>query len=135
MDCLFCKIAEGSIDAATLYEDDQLRVILDIGPASIGHALVIPKTHVASLLECPDDLLGAVYAAAARTGRKMEQVLHCDGVNVLANCRPGAGQTIDHFHVHVIPRYTNQPEKDGLHISQSEIPKPDFDQLVQLLSL
>lgn len=135
MDCLFCSIAAGDILSSTLYEDDQVRVILDISPATAGHTLILPKKHSASLLEADPETIAHVFDTAARLGRRMEEALGCDGVNILANCRSGAGQTIDHFHVHVIPRYADQPEKDSLQISQSEITKPDFEQLQQLLSL
>lgn len=135
MDCIFCKIAAGEIPSTTLYEDDQTRIILDINPAAAGHALILPKKHFRSLLEADEETLGHVFALAAKLGNRMEEALGCDGVNVIANCREGAGQTIDHFHVHVIPRYKNQPEKDALIISQSEIEKPDFEELQSLLSL
>lgn len=135
MDCLFCEIAAGNIPSTTLYEDDIVRVILDINPASFGHALILPKVHCASLLECPDEVRDHVYKTAAVLGRKMEEVLNCDGINVLANIRPGAGQTIDHFHVHLIPRYTDQPEKDSLTISQAPLENVPFEQIQEKLSL
>lgn len=135
MDCLFCSIAEGSIPSTTLYEDDLVRVILDINPAAAGHALVICKKHFPSLLEADEETRNAVFAAAARIGNKMESVLPCEGINVIANIREGAGQTIDHFHVHVIPRYPSQPEKDGLVISQEEISAPSAEELAKLLAL
>ena len=129
MDCIFCSIANGEIPSSTVYEDDQTRVILDINPAAAGHLLVLPKTHCTSLLECDDALLGHVMSVAKKAGNGLKEALACDGVNILANCYPTAGQSVPHFHVHVIPRYENQPEKDGLTISQVEIGKPDADAL------
>ena len=131
MDCIFCKIANGEIPSTTLYEDDDLRVIFDINPTSAGHALILPKEHAASLLEYPAEKLGHVFEIAQKVGKSMEKGLHADGVNILANCREAAGQSVDHFHVHVIPRYANQPEKDALVIETHEIPKPDFDALAK----
>ncbi|UNT95219.1 HIT family protein [Allobaculum mucilyticum] len=135
MSCLFCSIANGEIPSATIYEDEYLRVIFDINPASYGHALIIPKTHSASLLEADDETLEHVFKTARKLGNKMISELGAEGVNVIANCKEAAGQTIDHFHVHVIPRYTGQPEKDVLHISQDELEKPDFEALAVKLAL
>ena len=135
MDCIFCEIANGSIPGKTLYEDELVRVILDINPASAGHALIMPKKHAASLLECDPESRNRVFEVAAALGKAMEEKLNCDGINVLANIREGAGQTVDHFHVHLIPRYSNAPEKDGFSMSQKEIEKPDLDALCELLKL
>ncbi|WP_288875711.1 HIT family protein [uncultured Allobaculum sp.] len=134
MDCLFCSISQGEIPSSTLYEDEDVRVILDINPAALGHALVIPKTHVPSLLEADDALLAKVFSVARQVGNRQIEVLDADGVNIFANCREAAGQTIDHFHVHVVPRYAGSPEKDVLSISQGELEKPDFEALVEKLS-
>lgn len=128
-DCIFCKIAGGEIPSTTLYEDDQVRVIFDVNPASTGHALILPKKHYASLLEYPAEDLGAVFETAQKVGKAMEKGLKCDGVNILANCREAAGQTIDHFHVHVIPRYANTPEKDHLTIVSTPVENSDFEAL------
>ena len=135
MDCIFCEIANGNIPGKTLYEDELVRVILDINPASYCHALVIPKKHAKSLLECDAESRDRVFEVAAKLGRAMEEKLACDGINVLANIREGAGQTVDHFHVHLIPRYTNQPEKDGLCVKQEEIEKPDLDAICELIKI
>ncbi len=133
MDCIFCKIANGEIGSNTIYEDDDLRVIFDINPAAAGHALILPKEHAASLLEYPAEKLGHVFETAQKVGKAMEKELGADGVNILANCREAAGQSVDHFHVHVIPRYQDQPEKDGVIISFNPIEKPDFEALAAAL--
>ncbi len=133
MDCLFCKIAGGEIPSTTIYEDDDVRVILDISPAAHGHALILPKKHAASLLEADDAMIAKVYTIARDLGRRMISELGAEGVNVLANCKEAAGQTIDHFHVHVIPRYPDNADKDGLIISQNEIVKPDFEAIASAL--
>lgn len=111
--CIFCKIANGEIPSATLYEDEDLRVILDLGPASKGHALVLPKDHYANLYEIPDDLLCKAYAAAKKVGTRLSKGLGAVGFNVLQNNGEPAGQTVFHFHIHLIPRY----EGDGVNLS------------------
>jgi len=105
--CIFCKIANGEIPAATLYEDDSFRVILDLGPASKGHALVLPKEHAANLFELPDELAGKAILVAKKVGARLFEGLHCAGFNVVQNNGMAAGQTVFHFHMHLIPRYEN----------------------------
>lgn len=104
-DCIFCKIASGVISSATLYEDDKFRVILDLSPASKGHALILPKEHYADIYEIPVDLAGEAYKLAAKLAKKMTKALHCDGFNIIQNNKEAAGQTVFHFHMHLIPRY------------------------------
>lgn len=104
-DCIFCKIANGEIPSATIYEDEKFRVILDLGPASKGHALILPKEHYADIYEIPEDLAGEAYKLAAKMAKKLTQALHCDGFNVVQNNKEVAGQTVFHFHMHLIPRY------------------------------
>ena len=103
--CIFCKIAAGEIPSATIYEDDDFRVILDIEPASKGHALIIPKEHYASLYELPEELAAKVMGVAKKVITKMTDLLGCDGYNVLQNNGEMAGQTVFHYHMHLIPRY------------------------------
>ena len=112
-DCIFCKIANGEIPAATLYEDEDFRVILDLGPASKGHALILPKTHAANLYELPEELAGKAMILAKKMAVKLTDALHCDGLNVVQNNGEAAGQTVHHFHMHLIPRY----EGDGVGIT------------------
>ena len=103
--CIFCKIANGEIPSATLYEDDKFRVILDLGPASKGQALILPKAHYADIYEIPEDLAGEAYQLAAKMAKKMTAALGCDGFNIVQNNKEVAGQTVFHFHMHLIPRY------------------------------
>lgn len=103
--CIFCKIANGEIPAATLYEDEEFRVILDLGPASKGHALILPKTHAANIYELPDDLAGKAMILAKKMALKLTEALKCDGFNIVQNNGETAGQTVFHFHMHLIPRY------------------------------
>lgn len=103
--CIFCKIANGEIPAATLYEDEEFRVILDLGPASKGHALILPKTHAANIYELPDELAGKAMVLAKKMALKLTDALNCDGFNIVQNNGETAGQTVFHFHMHLIPRY------------------------------
>lgn len=103
--CIFCKIANGEIPAATLYEDEDFRVILDLGPASKGHALILPKEHYANLYELDDEVASKVLVLAKKMITKLTDVLGCDGYNLVQNNGEVAGQTVHHFHMHLIPRY------------------------------
>lgn len=103
--CIFCKIANGEIPSATLYEDEEFRVILDLGPASRGHALILPKAHAANIYELPEETAGKAMILAKRMAEKLTDALNCDGFNILQNNGEAAGQTVFHFHMHLIPRY------------------------------
>ena len=103
--CIFCKIANGEIPSATLYEDEDFRVILDLGPASKGHALILPKEHAAIIFELPDDLAAKAIVLAKKIATTLKEGLHADGVNIVQNNGEVAGQTVFHFHMHIIPRY------------------------------
>lgn len=105
--CIFCKIAKGEIPSATLYEDNDFRVILDVSPASKGHALILPKKHFADIYEMPKDLMSKAFGLAKQIGEKLSEVLKCQGLNILQNNGTPAGQTVFHFHIHLIPRYEN----------------------------
>ncbi len=131
-DCLFCKIANGEIPSATLYEDETFRVILDVGPASKGHALIIPKKHAANLYELPDDIASKALILAKKIAPKLQEGLHADGLNVVQNNGAAAGQTVNHFHIHLIPRY----EGDSVNVSwkQGELSDADRDEILSLFS-
>ena len=103
--CIFCKIANGEIPSATLYEDEDFRVILDLGPASKGHALILPITHAANIYELSDELAGKAMILAKKMAKKLTDALNCDGFNIVQNNGEVAGQTVFHFHMHLIPRY------------------------------
>ena len=111
-DCIFCKIANGEIPSNTIYENEDFRVILDNGPATKGHALVLPKKHYADLFEIPDDVLAKAVQTGKVVASMLKEKLKCDGVNLVQNNGAAAGQTVMHYHLHVIPRYEN----DGQHI-------------------
>ncbi|BFL48828.1 HIT family protein [Lactonifactor longoviformis] len=104
-ECIFCKIANGEIPSAALFEDEKFRVILDLGPASRGHALILPKAHYADIYEIPGELAAEAMVLAKKMAVKMTEVLKCDGFNIVQNNGEVAGQTVFHFHMHLIPRY------------------------------
>jgi histidine triad (HIT) family protein len=103
--CIFCKIANGEIPSRTIYENDLFRVILDNGPATDGHALVLPKDHYANLFEIPADTAAEAMKTAQRVAAMLKEKLHADGLNLVQNNGETAGQTVHHFHMHIIPRY------------------------------
>jgi histidine triad (HIT) family protein len=103
--CIFCKIANGEIPSATLYEDEAFRVILDLNPASKGHALILPKKHAANLFELPDETAGKAIVLAKKIAGTLQEGLQAEGVNLVQNNGEAAGQTVFHFHMHIIPRY------------------------------
>ena len=122
--CIFCKIANGEIPAATLYEDENFRVILDLGPASKGHALILPKSHAANIYEMPDELAGKAMILAKKMAGALTKALNCDGFNIVQNNGECAGQTVFHFHMHLIPRKAGDqavPEWEHLSLSDDEM--------------
>ena len=102
--CIFCKIANGEIPSATLFEDEDFRVILDLAPASKGHALIIPKKHYRNLYDLDKNLAGKVLIIAQEMAHRLKEGLGCTGVNIVQNNEAPAGQTVFHFHMHLIPR-------------------------------
>lgn len=117
-DCIFCKIAAGEIPSATLYEDDDFRVILDLGPASKGHALIIPKEHYSNIYDIEDETAAKAMVLAKKMITKMTEALGCDGYNIVQNNGPCAGQTVFHFHMHLIPRYEGDQVGLGWHMGK-----------------
>ena len=110
--CIFCKLANGVIPTNSIYEDDEFNVILDAGPATRGHALILPKEHYKNIYELPDETAGKVFKLAKKLAVKMTDRLGADGFNIVQNNNEVAGQSVFHFHMHLIPRY----EGDGQHI-------------------
>lgn len=122
--CIFCKIANGEVPSQTLYEDETFRVILDLGPATKGHALILPKEHHANLYELPETTAGEVMKLAKKMASVMTERLGCEGFNLVQNNGDLAGQTVFHFHMHLIPRYRADGQKIGWkpqEVSQAEL--------------
>lgn len=112
-DCIFCKIANGEIPSKTVYEDEMFRAILDLGPATKGHTLILPKEHADNLFELSEETAKAVLPVAKKIAAKLQANLKCDGLNLVQNNGEVAGQTVMHFHLHMIPRYEGDGQKIG----------------------
>lgn len=108
--CIFCKIANGEIPSATVYEDDTFRAILDIAPAHKGHVIVLPKSHADNLFELDDEVAAKALPVVKKIAKALKTVTGCDGVNVLQNNGTAAGQSVFHLHIHIVPRF----EGDGI---------------------
>lgn len=131
-DCIFCKIANGKIPSSTIYEDEDFRVFLDLNPAARGHALIVPKEHYADLFELDEELCKKAFALAKKLAAKMKAVLGCDGLNLIQNNGEAAGQTVFHFHLHLIPRYKG--DKAGVTWKPGSVSPEEREELVHLLT-
>lgn len=131
--CIFCKIANGEIPASTIYEDESFNVILDLGPASKGHALILPKNHFANIYELDEETTAKAFTLAKKMAEKMTKALACDGFNIVQNNGTTAGQTVFHFHIHLIPRYEN--DKVNLVWEPGKITDLELEDLVKLIKL
>ena len=105
--CIFCKLANGDIPTATVYEDEYLRAIMDAAPANKGHIIILPKSHASNIYELEDEYVSRAFVLAKKLAVALKKLTGCDGVNILQNNGEAAGQTVFHFHVHVIPRFKN----------------------------
>lgn len=103
--CIFCKIINGEIPSKKVYEDENVLAILDISQATKGHTLVLPKKHCANILEIEDNTFVNVMNVTKMLAKKITKNLGAEGCNILNNCNEAAGQTVMHFHVHILPRY------------------------------
>ncbi len=105
--CIFCKILAGDIPSRVVYEDEDFKAIMDVSPATKGHCLLLPKNHYANLYEMPDDVASRLLPVAKKIAAHLTEVLKCDGLNLVQNNGEVAGQTVFHFHMHLIPRYSD----------------------------
>ena len=131
--CIFCKIAAGEIPSKTIYEDEQFRVILDISPAVRGHALIIPKEHYADIYSLPEELAARAIVLAKKLAVHITEVLKCDGFNIVQNNGEAAGQTVFHFHMHLIPRYQEDGNQDKLCWNHLELSQEELEEICQKL--
>lgn len=115
-ECIFCKIIRGDIPSTTIYENSEFKVILDVAPATRGHVLILPKEHFDTVFDIDAETAGKLFQLATAVARAIKETLHCDGMNILQNNGTIAGQTVFHFHMHLIPRY----EGDGLRLAWKE---------------
>lgn len=104
-DCIFCKLANGIIPTNSLYEDDVVKVIFDAGPASSGHVLILPKEHFDNVYSLDDDTAAHIFQVAVKVAKALKEGLDLEGLNIVQNNGEIAGQTVFHFHMHIIPRY------------------------------
>lgn len=133
--CIFCKIANGEIPSATLYEDEDFRVILDLGPASKGHALILPKSHAANIYELQDETAGKAMILAKKMATKLRDGLNCDGFNIVQNNGEIAGQTVFHFHMHLIPRYKGDKNDDILKYTPLELSDDEMKEILDKIKV
>lgn len=134
-DCIFCKIAAGEIPARTIYEDNEFRVILDASPASKGHALILPKEHYANIYEIDEEIIAKAAKLAKRLAAHMTETLGCDGFNIVQNNGEVAGQTVFHFHMHLIPRYKEMKNDDILHWTHEALTDEEQDGICAKLQM
>ena len=112
-DCIFCKIANGEIPSITIFENNEFRVFFDINPASMGHCLIVPKQHYNDIFDMDAETGGKLFSLATAIARALKKELNCEGLNVVQNNGSIAGQTVFHFHLHLIPRYSGDTVNIG----------------------
>ncbi len=134
MNDVFCKIIKGEIPSTKVYEDDDVLAILDVSQVTRGHTLVMPKKHYANMLDCPSDILHKVMDVAQRIGQADMLVLGASGINILSNAGEAAGQSVPHFHVHVIPRYAGEDSNFQLEMKESDTSKMNLPALANEIS-
>ena len=128
--CIFCSIVNKEITSSCIYEDDQVMAFLDLSQVTKGHTLVVPKKHYDNLLECDDETLAHLIQVVKMLAVRISERLNAQGVNVLNNTHEAPGQTVNHLHFHIIPRYS---ENDAVVIQFNESEKQDLDELVKIL--
>lgn len=106
-ECIFCNINSGKIPSITLYENEEFRVILDRFPATKGHILIVPQKHVENIYEIDPESAGRLFALTTRFASIIKRTFGNEGLNIIQNNGKAAGQTVFHYHLHMIPRYAN----------------------------
>ena len=119
--CIFCKIISGEIPSAVIFENDEFKVILDRFPASKGHVLIIPKKHFDNIFDIEPELGGRLFTLAVRMAGIVKKATGAENMNIIQNNGPLAGQTVNHFHLHIIPRYEN----DSISVKWSQLQLTD----------
>ena len=112
-DCIFCKLANGDIPTNSIYEDEVVKVIFDASPAAPGHILILPKNHYDDIYSMDDETAAHVFKVAVKLSKAYRKALDFDGLNIVQNNGEAAGQTVFHFHMHIIPRYENDTVNIG----------------------
>ncbi len=134
-DCIFCKIIKGDIPSRTVYEDELFKVIMDIEPATRGHLLILPKNHYDDLFALGEEESKAIIPLAQKLGEKLKKELNCDGLNLVQNNGVAANQTVMHFHLHLIPRYENDNNKERLSWNHEELSAEQLDEIFEVLKM
>lgn len=133
--CIFCKLANGVFATNSIYEDENFNVILDVSPATKGHALILPKAHYADIHEMPSELLAEAIKVAQKVIKHATPILGCDGYNVLQNNGTAAGQTVFHYHMHLIPRYVSDENTALLSWTPSSVSDESLEALREQMKL
>ncbi|MCD8151892.1 MAG: HIT family protein [Clostridiales bacterium] len=132
--CIFCKLACGNIPTNVIYEDEMFTVILDASPATRGHALILPKYHAANIYDLPDEYASKVFVLAKKLATKMTDVLKCAGFNIVQNNGTVAGQTVFHFHMHLIPRYIGDGNEEKLGWNHADLSEEEIAEVCRELA-
>lgn len=125
--CLFCGIANGDIKSATIFENNDFRVILDRFPSNYGHALILTKEHFDDIYQMDSETAGKLFALVSVVAKAIRKATDCEGMNILQNNGSVAGQTVFHFHLHLIPRY--QEDGFGLPWKTKEVTEEELQKL------
>lgn len=131
--CIFCKLSNGEIPTRTIYEDELFRVILDADPATKGHALILPKGHYKDIYELPETEASEIFVLAKKMATHMTNVLKCDGFNIVQNNGEVAGQTVFHFHLHLIPRFQGDGNEEKISWNHAKFTEEELDQIRETL--
>lgn len=124
-ECIFCKIIKGEIPSFAVYEDETFKVILDRFPAAPGHVLIIPKEHYSDMFSLPEEVAAKVYSLAQKIAAHVKKEVGAEGINIVQNNGEAAGQSVYHFHLHIIPRKTG----DGIVLNKSSNVDTTIDEL------
>lgn len=134
-DCIFCKLSNGDIPTNALYEDDVVKVIFDLNPASKGHVLILPKNHFDDIYSMDDATAAHVFQVAVKVAKAMKETLGCEGLNIVQNNGEIAGQTVFHFHMHLIPRYKEDKNDDILKYTPLELSDDEMKEILDMIKV
>ena len=129
MDCIFCKIINGEVPSYTVYEDDIVKVFLDVNPVSSGHTLIVPKKHFENIYDMDLETLQHVEKISKKLGKTLQEKLNADGITRMQN--NGHGQDVKHYHMHLVPRYKTDKLKFELNLENILKPEEVFDKIVK----
>ena len=132
-DCIFCKLANGEIPTRKIYEDDLFTVFMDAGPVTRGHSLIVPKRHADNLYSLPDEEASKIMILAKKLATHMTEKLHADGFNIMQNNGEVAGQSVFHYHLHLIPRYKNDGHEGKVSWPTLSLSDEELDSIRDLL--